>query len=124
MGGQLALQAEIVDGPHQSLAEDKLPVAIHGHAGRERIVRSHEPAGQAQAVARRSAGSEPNARGTRAALVARLVVLPARQHVRRPGFGSISCMTGVEMISLRSSASCPLQLGHHPAVSSRSSSEP
>ena len=47
-----ALQAEVFDSAHESLAEEHLPEMIHGHAGGEGILLGGQPARQSETRAR------------------------------------------------------------------------
>ena len=52
VGGQFALQPEILGGFDDAIAEELLPEAVHLHAGGEWVFRSHRPLGEAEAVFR------------------------------------------------------------------------
>ena len=47
-----ALVAEVLERGDEAAAEEGLPLAVHGHAGGQRILGSEEPAGEGQAVCR------------------------------------------------------------------------
>ena len=50
MTRRIALRAEILAAAHQTRAEELLPVAVHRHAGGERILAAHQPAREAEPV--------------------------------------------------------------------------
>ena len=93
MARRLSLGAEIVDRFHQPRTEQHLPIAVHRHAGRQRIGRIDKPAGQAQAVVGRAGRKGGKLAGTPGATLSpRLSYSPrTRMNVSR-GVG-ISCIT-------------------------------
>ena len=81
MAGGFALRAEIFGRFDQAGAEVHLPVAVHRHARGEGIGGIHQPAGQAETVARRVRRHGRQKRGNRGRdLVAGLIVSAAHQH--------------------------------------------
>ncbi len=81
---QRAPHAEVLGRLHQAGAEQELPVGVHRHASGQRMVRPHQPAGEAQAV-RGGLGvhGREDRRGPGLDLVPLLVVDAAHQDVRR-----------------------------------------
>ena len=59
---RLALDAEVLGRLDQARAEMVLPDPVDGHAGRQRVVGTSQPARQAEAVARRAGGQRRQAR--------------------------------------------------------------
>jgi hypothetical protein len=81
----LPLRAKIFRRAHQPFAEALLPQAVDGHARRQGILPRNEPLRQAKPVARRTGGPGGNCSGNIGRYdLARLIVLAALEHVRRP----------------------------------------
>ena len=82
----LGLAAEIFARLHQARAEEPLPLAIHPHPCRERMIAGDDPLGECQPIGFpsrrewREEGGQP-----RLDLLPRLVVFAARKHERIPG---------------------------------------
>ena len=80
MARRLALRAKVVARLHQARAKHLLPEAIDGDAGRQRVLRRHQPLARSSRVSRcrlRSFDRRQDRRHARLDLFARLVVLPA-----------------------------------------------
>ena len=86
----LALGAEVLHGLHEPGAEVQLPVAVHRHAGGERVRGVDEPAGESEPVGRGVVGhGRERRRNARAHFVEGLVVVAAVEHVREPALGAL-----------------------------------
>ena len=80
MARRLALRTKVLARAHEAGAEEVLPETVHDHAGRERVLTTHEPLGETESVARQI-GSErrQNRRRGRFDLLTRLVISPTHQ---------------------------------------------